>query len=142
MPFKSQAQRGFMYSQHPKLAKEFEKATPKGKKLSEHVQKMADGGKVDKPFNSREEIEKDKQGLAKAEPDPILSVATFLRAPLAHAIKEVGAHYTAHKVGHEMSKPKESVFDLWDFTMDLIEFGPDQQFISRSIKCSLKMKYR
>ncbi len=28
----------------------------------------------------------------------------------------------------KMSKPKESVFDLWDFTMDLIEFGQDQSF--------------
>lgn len=46
MPFKSQAQRGFMYSQHPKLAKEFEEATPKGAKLPEHVAKMSDGGEV------------------------------------------------------------------------------------------------
>jgi hypothetical protein len=37
MPFKSQAQRKFMYSQEPELAKEFEAATPKGKKLPEHV---------------------------------------------------------------------------------------------------------
>lgn len=33
MPFKSQAQRGFMYAQHPEIAKEFEAATPKGAKL-------------------------------------------------------------------------------------------------------------
>ena len=31
MPFKSQAQRRFMYSQHPKIAKRWEKETPKGK---------------------------------------------------------------------------------------------------------------
>lgn len=37
MPFFSQAQRRYMYSQHPKLAKEFEAATPKGKDLPEHV---------------------------------------------------------------------------------------------------------
>jgi hypothetical protein len=46
MPFKSQAQRGYMYSQHPKLAKEFEAATPKGKKLPKHVKKkkhLSDG---------------------------------------------------------------------------------------------------
>lgn len=36
MPFKSQAQRRYMYAVHPKLAKEFEKHTPKGKKLPEH----------------------------------------------------------------------------------------------------------
>jgi hypothetical protein len=36
MPFVSQAQRGFMYSHHPKIAKEFEAATPKGKKLPYH----------------------------------------------------------------------------------------------------------
>lgn len=36
MPFKSQAQRAYMYSQHPELAKEFEAHTPKGKKLPKH----------------------------------------------------------------------------------------------------------
>ena len=37
MPFVSQAQRGYMYAKHPELAKEFESATPKGKKLPYHV---------------------------------------------------------------------------------------------------------
>jgi hypothetical protein len=37
VPFVSQAQRGFMYANHPKLAPEFEKATPKGTKLPRHV---------------------------------------------------------------------------------------------------------
>lgn len=31
MPFQSQAQRGYMYSHHPKIAEEFEKKTPEGK---------------------------------------------------------------------------------------------------------------
>ena len=39
MPFVSQAQRGFMYAKHPELAKEFEAATPKGKKLPYHKKK-------------------------------------------------------------------------------------------------------
>lgn len=46
MPFKSNAQRAFMYSQHPKLAKEFEDATPKGIQLPEHIKKMAYGGET------------------------------------------------------------------------------------------------
>lgn len=33
MPFQSQAQRGYLYAKHPEVAKEFEKKTPKGKKL-------------------------------------------------------------------------------------------------------------
>ena len=37
MPFKSKAQRAFMYSQHPEIAKRFEAETPKGKKLPGHV---------------------------------------------------------------------------------------------------------
>lgn len=37
MPFRSQAQRGFMYANHPGIAKRFEKETPKGVKLPEHV---------------------------------------------------------------------------------------------------------
>lgn len=39
MPFVSNAQRRFMYAKHPELAKEFQAATPKGKKLPEHVAK-------------------------------------------------------------------------------------------------------
>jgi hypothetical protein len=46
MPFTSQAQRGFMYVHHPKLAKEFEAATPKGKKLPYHVKKKSNTKKA------------------------------------------------------------------------------------------------
>ena len=42
-PFKSEAQRKFMYSQHPELAKEFEDATPANAKLPEHVAKKQGG---------------------------------------------------------------------------------------------------
>lgn len=37
MPFKSSAQRAYMYMNHPELAKEFEAKTRKGKKLPKHV---------------------------------------------------------------------------------------------------------
>ncbi len=33
MPFKSQAQKGWMYANKPEMAKEWQKETPKGKKL-------------------------------------------------------------------------------------------------------------
>jgi hypothetical protein len=46
MPFKSESQRRFMYSQHPELAAEFEKATPRNANLPEHVKKMAEGGEA------------------------------------------------------------------------------------------------
>ena len=39
MPFKSKAQRRWMYSNKPEMAKEWEAHTPKGKKLSEHKRK-------------------------------------------------------------------------------------------------------
>jgi hypothetical protein len=38
MPFKSQAQRAYMFIHHPKIAKEFESKTPKGK-LPEYINK-------------------------------------------------------------------------------------------------------
>lgn len=41
MPFKSEAQRKFMYAKHPKMAKEWEDKTPKGKKLPKKVTKKA-----------------------------------------------------------------------------------------------------
>ena len=37
MPFKSRAQRAYLYANNPSVAKEFEAATPKGKKLPKHV---------------------------------------------------------------------------------------------------------
>jgi len=40
MPFRSQSQRRYMYVKHPKLAKEFENKTPKGKKLPEKASMM------------------------------------------------------------------------------------------------------
>ena len=41
MPFESESQRGYMYANHPELAKEFEAKTPKGKKLPKHVAKKS-----------------------------------------------------------------------------------------------------
>lgn len=47
MPFRSQAQRGYMFANHPKMAKEFEAVTPNDAKLPYHVpKKMAEGGEV------------------------------------------------------------------------------------------------
>ena len=37
MPFKSQAQRRFMYANYPKIAKRWSKHTPKNADLPEHV---------------------------------------------------------------------------------------------------------
>lgn len=37
MPFKSDAQRGFMFAQHPEIAKRWAKETPKGKDLPDKV---------------------------------------------------------------------------------------------------------
>jgi hypothetical protein len=39
MPFRSKAQRGYLYANDPKVAKEFQKETPKGKRLPKHVKK-------------------------------------------------------------------------------------------------------
>lgn len=41
MPFKSKAQRSYLFIHEPKVAKEFAGATPKGAKLPEHVKRLA-----------------------------------------------------------------------------------------------------
>ncbi len=41
MPWKSQAQRAYMWIHHPEVAKEFESMTPKGAKLPKHVKSGA-----------------------------------------------------------------------------------------------------
>lgn len=49
MPFKSVAQRGYLWANHPEVAREFAHATPAGAKLPRHVkgQKRAAGGALD-----------------------------------------------------------------------------------------------
>lgn len=47
MPFKSEAQRRFLFAKHPDVAREFADATPKGAKLPEHVKKSYDLGMAD-----------------------------------------------------------------------------------------------
>jgi len=42
MPFKSDAQRRFMYAQHPRIAARWSEHTPKGKDLPEHVKKAVE----------------------------------------------------------------------------------------------------
>lgn len=37
MPFRSQAQRRFLFARKPKIAEEFAKKTPKGKKLPKKI---------------------------------------------------------------------------------------------------------
>lgn len=39
MPFKSQAQRKYLYANKPKMAEKWQKETPKGKKLPKRVTK-------------------------------------------------------------------------------------------------------
>lgn len=42
MPFKSKAQRRYMYARHPELAAEFSAHTPKGASLPEHAKHEAE----------------------------------------------------------------------------------------------------
>ena len=39
MPFKSQAQRKYLFAKHPEVAREFAEKTPKGKELPEKVKR-------------------------------------------------------------------------------------------------------
>lgn len=43
MPFRSQAQRGFLFARHPDIAKRFAAETPKGKSLPYKVGKDGSG---------------------------------------------------------------------------------------------------
>jgi hypothetical protein len=45
MPFKSEAQRRYLYAKHPAVAREFESKTPKGKKLPKHAKKRKKRGR-------------------------------------------------------------------------------------------------
>ena len=41
MPFKSDAQRKYLFAKHPEIAKRWAKETPKGSKLPEHAKNKA-----------------------------------------------------------------------------------------------------
>jgi len=43
MPLKSQAQRGYLWANHPDVAEKFEAETPAGAKLPEHVGEKESG---------------------------------------------------------------------------------------------------
>lgn len=47
VPFKSEAQRRFLFAKHPDVAREFAAATPRGKKLPEHVKESHARGGAD-----------------------------------------------------------------------------------------------
>ncbi len=49
MPFKSQAQRAYMWSRHPALAKRWEAVTPKDRKLPGHVGGSSESNESNKP---------------------------------------------------------------------------------------------
>lgn len=91
MPFESEAQRRFMYSQHPKLAKEFEAATPDNADLPEHKKKMAEGGEVevedDEVEMSKKEFVTEHQNLIKN-----LQPAVDEQKKQAEELKEIQAH--------------------------------------------------
>lgn len=44
MPFKSDSQKKYLYANKPKIAKEFQEHTPKGKKLPKKVKKAKKKG--------------------------------------------------------------------------------------------------
>ncbi len=46
MPFKSEAQRRYLWAKHPEVAREFAGATPKGTRLPDHVKQSHDNGTV------------------------------------------------------------------------------------------------
>ncbi len=54
MPFKSEAQRKWMHKNHPEMAKEYEKETPKDANLPEHVPKQSKRTKVKKRKKSKQ----------------------------------------------------------------------------------------
>ena len=45
MPFRSKAQRSYLFAKEPEIAARWQKETPKGKKLPAHVAKPAPKGK-------------------------------------------------------------------------------------------------
>lgn len=51
MPFKSQAQRKFLFSQKPEIAEEFAAHTPKGKKLPKKLKKKKKNVRKGVDFN-------------------------------------------------------------------------------------------
>lgn len=87
MPFKSDAQRRFMYAKHPRIAARWSKETPKGKDLPEHVKKAVDAAKA--TFSPLEiKLPPQPKPLEVAMPLPG-SIATPISAPSLGKLKAV-----------------------------------------------------
>ena len=76
MPFKSQAQRRWMYAKHPAMAKEWQEHTPKGTKLPPHVHSKT------KPADAVKEALDQLYAAAGAAPSPLEQARQQLLAML------------------------------------------------------------
>lgn len=95
MPFESEAQRRFMHAKHPKLAKEFEAATPDGANLPE--KKLAEGGVM----------EDEKKPEEKTEGDPFLKeVSAGFKDELNHDSDAVKSYLKAIFGGMTEKQPE------------------------------------
>lgn len=117
MPFKSQAQRDWMYANHPEMANRWEAHTPKGKKLPKHVKKKASFIEL----SSLLEKQADKDGPPNYRPATELAqscgACQFFKAGLCSKYGQpvdtnyVCDAYQSHDIGsgddnfHALSKP-------------------------------------
>lgn len=98
MPFKSQAQRGWMWANEPEMARRWQAHTPKGKKLPEHVT-----SKKETDMSSKEAV------IATFTPEKVASLLAKLPAPFAAKLCE--------KVAADMQREKRAGYakTLCDF---------------------------
>lgn len=113
MPFKSEAQRRFMWAKHPHMAKEWESKTPKKKKLPEHVKKTAQLACLDymKLSASLEELREEEEKEEAGTPDvPKGEVLQFFKE---HPNPEdYDLHYWAEQKGYNPHKVEEVVYKM------------------------------
>ncbi len=109
MPLKSKAQEKFLWAKHPKIAEEFEEATPEGKKLPEHVKKMAKGGVVTDEARSL--------------------------ADLAASGMELGADPEAMQAGlDEKAKDRQDALDLSDLAASGMPLAADPDMLEAGLR--------
>jgi hypothetical protein len=97
VPFKSKAQRRFMYANDPEMAKRWEEHTPDDAKLPEKVKEASEVIRTLAPFSQGY---RDLRGLV--EPHPMMSPS-----PADQAIAYVGAKEELDRTDAEEMKPSK-----------------------------------
>lgn len=108
MPFVSDAQRKFMYANHPEIAKRWQKHTPKGKDLPEHVKKAI--ARIKHANGEGDEEEEETIPITEGKKVPLQALNTFFQTNPSPVDAQV--HELAQAYGTDPHTMKTQIYSM------------------------------